>query len=174
MTIGRKNSSEVDYSGCVKNIMVVLSVRPVSLPRRMLCAPRRTRTFSALSLLTLTVIRSVWWSFSDYMIFWLTHIVTVITMRILEMLTMWAVGPKKCQVWTNHKKRNNNIRYWDQSVKSVKIQLQKKIWYKCLEKRALLSNHIFLLQLNLTSIYMQLILHLVPVKNVIFKSSIDI
>ena len=53
MTRGRMNSSEVDYSGCVKNIMVVLSVRPVSLPRRMLCAPRRTRTFPALFMLSL-------------------------------------------------------------------------------------------------------------------------
>lgn len=33
--------------------------------------------------------------FSDYMIFWLTHFVSAITMRIPAMLTIWAVGPAK-------------------------------------------------------------------------------
>ena len=43
--IGKLSITDTSHSGCVKNIMVVLSVRPASEPRRMLWAPSRTLTW---------------------------------------------------------------------------------------------------------------------------------
>ena len=97
MTTGRMNSSEVDLLWvCEEHHGCSLSSSSLTSKANVVRSQEDSHLFNVVYVV-FDWIRWVWWSFSDYMIFW-----------FVSVIAMWAVGPaKKCQV-------NNNILYWGQ------------------------------------------------------------